>query len=380
MQGRRHLVPEGLRKRAGSTSTAVVSCPQSGATDDRVRPVSTTLASMDEATVAELLEQQDGVLSRRQVLACGGDDNDIERLIRRRIWARIHDGVYVHHTGSPSWTQRAWAAVLYCWPAVLTGSSALRAFGVRTGRQDDDAPIQVAVDARRFVTPCEGVVVTRLRDFADVALTHLCPPRVRLEHALLTVASGAADDGSAVGVLADSCQSRRTTAPRLLEALRGRRRLPRRGLLLEILEDVATGAFSVLERLYLRDVERRHGLPPGTRQRRIRRGSRSAYRDVEYREFRTVVELDGRLWHEASADHWADLDRDIESAEQGDLTIRAGMKQVLDPCRLATAVARILTARGWPGRPHPCRPGCPVEKVCASFPAPGAGDLAQTGG
>ncbi len=328
--------------------------------------------------MAELLEQQEGVLSRRQVLASGGDDNDIERFIRRRVWARVHEGVYVHHTGPPSWIQRAWAAVLYCWPAVLTGSSALRAFGVRTGRQDDDAPIQVAVDARRFVTPCAGVTVTRLRNFSEVALTHLGPPRVRLEHALLTVASGAADDAAAVGVLADSCQSRRTTAPRLLQALRGRSRLPRRGLLLEILDDVATGAFSVLERRYLRDVERRHGLPRGTRQRRIRRGNKSAYRDVEYRAFRTVVELDGRLCHEASADHWADLDRDIESAEQGDLTIRAEIKQVLDPCRLAAGIARILIARGWTGRPRPCRPGCPVGKLCASLPAPDTGDLAQT--
>jgi len=48
---------------------------------------------VDERVVAELLALQCGVISRRQVLAAGGHDHDIARRLRRRLWARIHDGV-----------------------------------------------------------------------------------------------------------------------------------------------------------------------------------------------------------------------------------------------------------------------------------------------
>ena len=36
---------------------------------------------------------------------------------------RLHPGVYVDHTGEPSWLQLAWASVLLCWPAALAGHS-----------------------------------------------------------------------------------------------------------------------------------------------------------------------------------------------------------------------------------------------------------------
>lgn len=62
---------------------------------------------MDLTRLQELMREQDGVVSRRQVLLCGGDDNDIECRLRSRQWATLHRGVYVDHTGVPSWTQRA---------------------------------------------------------------------------------------------------------------------------------------------------------------------------------------------------------------------------------------------------------------------------------
>jgi hypothetical protein len=327
---------------------------------------------MDEIAIAELLAMQSGVISRGQVLAAAGGDHDIARLLRRRIWARIHDGVYVDHTGEPSWRQRAWAAVLYLQPAVLDGASALTAYGVRVTGTGSGGRIEIAIDRSRSVAECSGISVTRRTDFDSQARLNLCPPRVRLEHALLTVASRAANEESAVGVLADACQRGHTRPDRLVAALQQRSKLTHRRLLLSILEDVASGAYSVLERRYLLHVERPHRLPAGSRQRRVHLGRRVHYRDVEYVEPRTTVELDGRIGHEATSDRWADLDRDLESAVRGDLTLRVGWKQVLDPCRLAAAVARILVARGWTGKPRPCRPGCPLEKVCADLRSPAA--------
>jgi hypothetical protein len=128
-----------------------------------------------------------------------------------------------------------------------------------------------------------------------------------------------------------------------------------------VLADVATGAYSALERRYLRDVERPHGLPTGHRQRRVSTGRAVAYRDVEYVGLDTVVELDGRLGHEAATDRWADLDRDLDAAVDRRLTVRFGWRQVLQPCRVAAAVATLLRARGWAGDPIPCGPTCPVN-------------------
>jgi hypothetical protein len=321
---------------------------------------------MDEIAIAELLALQSGVISRRQVVAAGGVDHDIARLLRRRIWARIHDGVYVDHTGEPTWEQRAWAAVLYYWPAVLDGASALAAYGVRT-TVTSLSRIEVAIDRTRSVAEAEGITVMRLADFDSPAQMNLCPPRVRVEHALLTVASRLPEEG-AVGVLADACQRRHTTPDRLVDALRRRPRLSHRRLLLSILEDVASGAYSVLERRYLLRVERPHGLPTGARQRRVKVGRRVHYRDVEYVDLDTTVELDGRLGHEAASDRWADLDRDIDVAVRGGLTLRISWRQVLSPCRLAAAVVRILVARGWTGLPRSCRPGCAVAAVRADLP------------
>jgi hypothetical protein len=168
-------------------------------------------------------------------------------------------------------------------------------------------------------------------------------------------------DAAAVAVLGDACQLRRTTPQRLADALLDLSRLPRRRLLTEVLDDVAAGACSALERRYLLRVERPHGLPTAQRQRRVREGRSSAYRDVEYLGTGLVVELDGRLGHERPADRWADLDRDVATALRGGLTVRLGWQQSLQPCRTAAAVSLLLAARGWTGRPVLCSPDCCVR-------------------
>ena len=89
-------------------------------------------------------------------------------------------------------------------------------------------------------------------------------------------------------------------------------------------------------------------------------GRRPYYRDVTYVGLDANVELDGRLGHDRAVDRWADLERDLASAQTGELTVRVGWLQVLEAHRLAAALGAILQARGWPGRPHPCGPDCSV--------------------
>ena len=307
--------------------------------------------------MARLLRSQGGVVSRAQVRAAGASDCDIERLLRRRQWARAMDGVYVDHTGPLDWDARAWAAVLRAAPSVLSGRAALRAHGLR-GHQD--SPVEVAIADSRRVRVGNAFTVVRLRDYDRVAMPHLSPPRMRLEAALVQVASRARSEDDAIAVLADACQARRTTAARLLAELDERGRVARRRLLEAALADVAVGARSPLEARYLRHVERAHGLPVGRRQRVVTAGRSAVYRDVEYLGLRTLVELNGRLGHEWAAQVWDDLDRDLDSATTDLITLRAGWRQVLHPCRLAGIVGRVLVARGWTGRPYPCGSACVV--------------------
>lgn len=319
--------------------------------------------------IEKVLADQDGVVSRRQALAAGLSANDVRRRLRRREWRVIHDGVYVNHAGALTWRQRAWAAVLACWPAALADASARRAHE-GPGRQgvEANAPIQVVVDHRRKVRRRDGVDVRRIRRFEEVVQWNLGPPRMRYDDTILSIADNAAGDLAAIAVLADACGGRRTTADRLLAGLAGTARLHRRDWLEQVLRDVAEGTCSVLEHGYLTRVERPHGLPRGLRQVEGRDSAgRRLFRDVRYGgerpRWRQIVELDGRLDHTSVSDRDRDLDRDLDAAIDLEDTVRLGYGQVFErACRTASRLALLFHRRGWRGGAHPC-PDCPTDVV-----------------
>ncbi len=252
-----------------------------------------------------LLRKQDGVITRAQLLALGAKQTDLDRMVRRRELSRVHAGVYVEHTGEPTWRQRAWAAV---WPTTPPHWLAGRPCGPRGVRGHDpsgSAPIVVCVDRRRSVRRRDGIHVTFVSGFEERCQLHKSPPRLRVDHALVYEAAARDRPDSALAVLADAVQQGVTTPARLASTLEMHPTLRHRRLLTEILRDVAAGAYSVLEHRYLVDVERPHGLPVGDRQRRVKPGKTVAYRDVDYIDLGTGVELDGRIGHEQPLDRWS---------------------------------------------------------------------------
>lgn len=305
-----------------------------------------------------VLADQEGVASRRQLLAAGLHDHDIRRLLRRRELATVHPGVFVDHTGAPSWIQRAWAGVLWAWPAALSGESALRATD-GPGRQRDHAgDIQVAVAHGRTVKALPGLTIVRRRGLESDVLWNLGPPRIRYEEAVLDVAMGAVSDLDAVAALSSACGGRRTTAARLLATAAQRRRVPRRAWIRAVLQDVADGTSSVLEHGYLDRVERAHGLPAGRRQVRAVTTAGPVYRDVESCES-VIVELDGRLFHSAADARARDLERDLDATIDGRTTVRLGWAQVFDrACSTAQKLALVLRNEGWTGEIHRCSSTC----------------------
>jgi hypothetical protein len=310
----------------------------------------------DRAAARNLLRLQDGVVSRDQLRRLGARDHDLERLLRRRDLTVVRSGVYVDHTGPPTWQQRAWAAVLESWPAALAGRSALRAAagpGWR-GHRDDD-PIEIAVALSRTLVVRPGVSIRRMAGLQARVRWNASPPRVREEEAVIDVVIGAGDAWNQIEQLAQACRARLTTAERLRAAMDARLRVPRRRWLREVLTDLADGTQSVLEHGYLHRVERAHGLPRAERQVVDETARGRVYRDARYTPYGVDVELDGRLWHDGPTQRDIDLDRDLESATTGRVTVRLGWGQVYDrPCRTAYALARVLKARGWARTPTRC--------------------------
>ncbi|WP_151084196.1 hypothetical protein [Nocardioides cynanchi] len=314
--------------------------------------------------IGEHLSRQTGVISRGQVHAAGEAVWDIRRRLRSREWVRLLDGVYLDHTGEPTWLQRSWAGVLFLRPAALAGSSAVRAaLGPGWRGYDDRGPIEIAVARDRRVNAPAGYRVRRTTDFDRRVLWSAGPPRVRLEEAAVDVAARQTGEFEAIAVLADICHSRRTTAARVRDAWAGRTRLRRRAWLGAILDDIAEGTCSVLEHGYLTRIERAHGLPRGRRQAPQVAGRGPEFRDVVYLRQKMIVELDGRLFHDTARARDVDLDRDLDAAALvGGLTVRLGWGQVFErPCRTTRRLVALLRGRGWEGAPVPCGPTCTVQ-------------------
>jgi hypothetical protein len=252
--------------------------------------------------------------------------------------------------------------VLLAWPAALGAESSLRAAD-GPGSKDDskERTLHVAVDRHRsgLVTPAD-VRIQHLVGFDAKVLWNTTPPRVRYEEAALDVAARATSELVAIGAVTKACQTRRTTARRLLVALDGRSRVARRDWLEAVLRDLADGSCSVLEHGFLVRIERAHGLPSARRQVRATASVGVIYRDAEYGEQR-IVELDGRLAHDSVAQRDADFERDLDAAVEGKSTVRLSWGQVFDrPCTTSVKLVLFLRAGGICVSPSACAAGCPV--------------------
>jgi hypothetical protein len=300
-----------------------------------------------------LFDGQHGVAARSQLIELGLDDNDLRRLVRQRRLALAHRGVYANHTGRLQWAARSMAAVLFHPHSALCHRSALDLAG---------DPIHVAIEHPRNGTELPGVVLHRVRHLEERVQWHRTPPRLRIEEAALDVAADARSLTDAVAVLTGVVQRSATTAERLLERLEARSRMPRGAELREVLQDVAAGSHSVLERHYRARVQRPHGLPAGQSQvRAIGPGRKGVRRDVLHHELRLVLELDGRAWHDTAEAREDDGWRDLTAARDGLLTLRLGWPHAHErPCRTALELGAVMQARGWVGHPRRCRPGCLV--------------------
>ncbi|WP_239111440.1 hypothetical protein [Phycicoccus sonneratiae] len=270
--------------------------------------------------------------------------------------------MYQTTPGRTGWDVRACAAFLAVQSpgtevdAALVGRSAAHVRGLVRA-----APpvIEIGVPHRRRVDAPPGTRIRRMTRFHD-ALDDTAYPWRTATAVTVVDCAGQGDEDAALALVGRAVQSGLVSSTSLATELARRRGHRHGGLLREVLGDVGDGTHSAAEIRYVRDVERAHGLPGGRRQ--VAR-DRGATHDTVYEAYATVVEVDGRLGHERWSERVRDGRRDRLAAGEGEFTTRVFWPDVaLTPCRTAIEVGAVLAARGWPGRPGPCRrAGCAVR-------------------
>ncbi len=307
-------------------------------------------------------EPQSMVCSYEQARAAGLSPGAIRRLVDSGRWRRLHKGVFQISAEPPGISARMWAAHLTLGPlSVAAGAAAGHHWGMLDGEHPSGRPVRMLLeDSIRRGAP--GIEVRRVQDPLARAHPSRRPPVLTVEHAVLDLVAIASSDSEAVEVVLRSCRLRLTTPDRILRTMRTLLRVRRRRLIESVCADSRDGLTSPLEIRYHRNVVVPHGLPHGRGQAPARsRDSSTAYRDILYEEYGVIVELDGRLGHEAESEVFRDQGRDNAATLTGAATLRFGWMAVGgQPCPVAAQVAALLHLRGWPSRPRRCGPGCAV--------------------
>jgi very-short-patch-repair endonuclease len=310
-----------------------------------------------EKGIDALIHEQGEIVSRTQLLAAGWSEARIRRPLRNRRWRTVHPGVYVTHTGPIGYGERLLAALLYAGPeAAWSHYTAAEQLGLI--KPDPERRVFLTIPERRRVRARAGLVIHRDTHWA-ARLAAVVPPRRTPADAILDIVDISASLDHAAAVIAEACQSGRISVQDILGSLTDRPRLRYRGGLRPIIADVVAGSHSLLEIRYARDVERRHGLPRGQRQRSVD----GEFTDVHYLGFGLNVELDGRL-HLVPQQRWRDLERDNRATLRTEATLRYGWFDVTNrPCDAAVQVLRVLRRTNPFLDATPCSPTCPVADL-----------------
>jgi hypothetical protein len=317
------------------------------------------------------LKSQEMVTSRSQALALGWPAEVIDRRLKSGSWQQLQRGAYAAFTGGVPRRARLWAAVLRAGNgAVLSHETAAEVHGFADG---PSRKIHVAVPVERNPgrsRPIPGVVIHRARQLTPEWQPPWELPRTTVEDTVLDLINSAASFDDAYGWISRALGRRMpnttmrfSSTAKLREALRRRSRIRWRTWLTEALADAGDGINSPLERRYVRDVERAHGLPAATRQAKRRAGSGNIYIDNHYEKYQLCVELDGAAAHPDEGRR-KDTERDNANVElDNSRTLRYGWPDATElRCKSAAQIARVLCRQGWTGQPRPCSPQCPVGR------------------
>jgi hypothetical protein len=311
---------------------------------------------------AELLASyQKGIIRRGQLIDAGYSASAVQRRLVSGDWQRLGDGVYATFTGESTREARLWTAVLRAGPgALLSHETAAELHGFAS---EISAKIHVTVPfdrrpARR--RDVHGIVIHRARVLRpDEMQAPWLYPITSVQDTVLDLVDAAKTFDRAYSWICDALGAKKTALVHLRAGLARRKKIRWRAWLTDALAECEDGINSALERRYVRDVERAHGLPRAIRQVKRRVGSGNIYLDNLYEEYQLCVELDGAATH-PDKNRWKDTKRDNANiAAYNTRTMRYGWVGVTEEnCSSAAMVGSALHNNGWQGQLRRCGPRC----------------------
>jgi len=298
----------------------------------------------EEREWALLLGGQGKVVSAAQARALGMTPPAIRWKVSSGEWQRIHRGVYATVSGSLAREQQLWAVILRVGEAaVLSHETAAELQDLALGTS---STIHVTVPAERHPArwkELRGVVVHRTVNVRVDPQPWTRLPRTPVWDTVLDLVESASDLDEAYAWLSRAVTRNKVQPGMLMTALKARKKVRRKAWLVDALTDVGDGVHFPLERRWVRDVERAHGLPAAARQARRDGADGVRYLDNLYEAWGVAVELDGSAFH-PSETRDDDRYRDNETSIRADARVlRYGFKQVANrPCEQAAQFARAL--------------------------------------
>jgi len=206
-----------------------------------------------------LLERQSGIVSRAQAVRAGLAPAAIDNQLRSGRWQRLQHGVYATFTGPPGREAVLWGVLLRAGPAAALSHRTAADF--HNLADEPSRVVHVTVPNWQRVAPISGVIIHHSRAFDTIVHPTASPPRTRVEHTVLDLSESCASFDDAFAWLCRAVGRGLTTPELMRAAMAERSRLRWRSDLANAVGDIGAGLLSLLERRYVYDVERAHGLP-----------------------------------------------------------------------------------------------------------------------
>jgi hypothetical protein len=310
---------------------------------------------------AWLLDAQHGIVDRSQARQARISPDSIKHRLKTGQWRREYWSVYATFSGQAPREAMLWAALKRAGPGAMLSHETAAEVHRLIDKPSTKIHITVPASRRPAQTrPIPRVVIHRSDQCRPQPVPPWVLPRSRVEDTVLDLVASASTFDDAYSWISRALSRRLTTAGLLRTTLAARTRVRWRAWLTAALDDADEGIHFPLERHYVRNVERPHGLPKAHRQaKRLINGS-THYKDNWYADFGVCVELDGLAYHPPEQT-MHDKHRDnLNLAADDARTFRFGWVDVTErACDSAAMVAASLRRGGWKGMPRSCRrPGC----------------------
>ena len=293
---------------------------------------------------SDVASSQSLIASRRQLISAGIPRWYIRNELDRRRWQLTGRQTVAIHNGPLDQRATWWIAVLEvgC-RAALDGVCALQASGL-TGLKDTD----IVVATPKGSTPGhpKGVRVRETRRYRSADVIQVGIPRMKPAVAAVHAALWARSDRQAKLFVVMTVQQRLAPVEAVAEVVDTVKRHLRRKVLKALMVELAAGA-QTLGELDVAAAMRRRGLPEPSRQSIRKRPGGKEYLDVEWPEFRLVLEIDG-AGHEEAAQVLKDFVRDLRLLSEGRDVMRLSMLAwAIDQDAVLDAIEQVFRSRGW---------------------------------